>query len=151
MEEVLTLKKRIKRYGIQSEDGQTMVEIALDASNDAMFSRFMDLYEHTNDIAIEAQARLGNSETDAMTIDAGREVMNVNTDMKKRLLEETEKLLGEGFCHAVWADHYAIDKNFEPSLDMFIELYELIMPLFAQTYKDSANKYSTKKGGRKKA
>lgn len=147
----IKLNSNIKKFAIENEEGKLLVELCLDTTDDSVMSRFMDLYDNMNEIYNTAQEKLESySEDEELTIQNAKELLKVSNEAMLKVVEETDNMFGIGFTKQLFADHYKLNPNFIPSVEVMSEFYKQVMPIVSSVYADKTKNYSVKKGGKKK-
>lgn len=150
MTDKIIIGSNIKTFAVESENGDLLAEIKLDADNDAMYGRFVELFDNAMKIAEtcsdEINALVGNDES--IDVATTKQALDVNYQAIDGFIKETDAMFGAGFTRQIFRDHYEADAEFKPNITLFLEFYKGVMPLFEKVYKESRVNYTVTKGKR---
>lgn len=137
-------------YPILNERDEEIATLVIDKNDSTIIERLVELRERAIEIEQEL-AEIGTNDSEAMTAEEVTEAMAVYNEAARKMVEETEKIFGDGIVHEIYSQNYALNPNFVPSIDALSQIYEQFIPLLQEIFKaeDKKPKYSPAKKGAK--
>lgn len=133
--------------------------LVLNCADITVFTKFVNLYEHFNEIADEAAKEVkklkkeytGKSEED-ININEMRDYLNVHISVSKKIMGELDKVFGSDFTKNAFRENYELDSDFVPDELALAELIESLVPVMEKAYgeriKRTKSKYSASRRGK---
>ena len=134
--------------------------LVLNCSDLSVFEKFKDLYDNVDEIAKSANKEIDrlNAKAEEDGSDKTEDFMDyvkVNVDFSTRVLEELDKVFGDGFTKKVFREHYELNPDYVPDEIEIAELLESLIPIMEKAYgeriKRTREKYNPAKRGKRHA
>lgn len=150
MNNTIRINSGIKKYAIQNERDEVVAELIIDSNDDSLMTRFIDLMEKSQEIYKRYSTETEKiSISEEITVSEARRILDINSAAVNELIEETEKMFGDGLIHDIFSENYRINKDFVPDISVLISFYEQIAPIVTSMIKDrgTTSKYSVSNKG----
>lgn len=151
MNEIIKFDSGIKKYCIENENGTVVAELLINSKDNSLYDKFLSLMENVKNIQAESNKKIadfGLESVDSITSDDMKKLLEVNKKAIEALIEETEKMFGEGLIRRIYADNYRLNPDFLPGLESLFEFYEQILPIVEGIFRQKHAKYSPAKRGK---
>ena len=143
----IKINSGLLEYPILNEYDQQVATLIIDKNDMSIVDKMINLKKRANEVSEMLQS-VHTEQKDAITENEMSDILKLYNDAAAKMVEETEKVFGDGIVHDIYAASYAMNPNFVPSPDALYEIYENFIPVVIEALKKSAEpKYSPAKKG----
>ena len=109
MNNTIRINSGIKKYAIQNERDEVVAELIIDSNDDSLMTRFIDLMEKSQEIYKRYSTETEKiSISEEITVSEARRILDINSAAVNELIEETEKMFGDGLIHDIPPEMFSI-------------------------------------------
>ena len=150
---MIKIESGIVQYPVLNEKDEQVAVLVIDRNDNTIIDKLINLQKEIIEMDksfTEKYDSVIDKSSKEITSEQMKEALSIYRDSINRMIEETEKLFGEGIVHDIYSINYQLNPDFLPSANALYALYDAFIPVVTSVIRENSSpKYSPANMGAK--